>query len=304
MSDYATIQRRRNMIVGGFVLVAICALFWMLMMFGDLPIAVSKIRSFEVLIHFPSASGVGRDTPVQYCGYQIGRVLNVSPPMLVKGKDGTPIAHEVKVACLIEERFVDIPSNVEVKLMRRGLGSSYIEFIWNPNKPLEPKDPSNPRSVYLMDQMELVGTTGMSSEFFPPDVQQKLENLVDSISELSANANQIIGNEDNKVNIQKTLAYISQATSQAKETLKSIQTFSDVGTDQMVRVADKLDIALSEFNRVFAQINEGQGTAGRLIKDDRLYENLVDSTVELQLALEQIKKWAAEARDRGIRIKW
>jgi ABC-type transporter Mla subunit MlaD len=304
MSDYAAQQRRRNMVVGGFVLVAICALFWMLMMFGDLPIAVSKIRSFEVLISFPSASGVGRDTPVQYCGYQIGRVLNVSPPMLVKDKDGTPISHRVKVACLIEEKFVDIPSNVEVKLMRRGLGSSYIEFVWNPNIPLEPKDPSNPRSIFLMDQMELAGTTGMSSEFFPPDVQKKLENLVDSISELSANANQIIGNEDNQANIRKTLAYISQATAQAKDTLLSIQNFTDVGKEQIVRVADQLDIALTEFNYLTAQINQGQGTVGRLIQDDRLYENLVDSALELQLALEQIKIWAAEARDRGVRIKW
>lgn len=304
MTDYATMQRRRNMIVGGFVLVAICALFWMLMMFGDLPIAVSKIRSFEVLINFPNATGVGRDTPVQYCGYQIGRVLKVSPPFLVTDADGKPIAHQVKVACLIEEHFVDIPSSVEVKLMRRGLGSSYIEFVWIPDRPLTPMNPDDPRSVFLMDQMVLTGTTGMSSEFFPPDVQEKLENLVDSISELSDNANQIIGNEDNKVNIHKTLAYITQATAQAKDTLRSIQSFSDTGTDQMVRIADKLDIALSEFNEVFTQINEGRGTAGRLLQDDRLYENLVDSTLELQLALEQIKKWAAEVRDRGIRLKW
>jgi phospholipid/cholesterol/gamma-HCH transport system substrate-binding protein len=69
-------------------------------------------------------------------------------------------------------------------------------------------------------------------------------------------------------------------------------------------VADQLDIALTEFNYLTAQINQGQGTVGRLIQDDRLYENLVDSALELQLALEQIKIWAAEARDRGVRIKW
>ena len=248
----------------GFVLVAICALFWMLMMFGDLPIAVSKIRSFEVLISFPSASGVGRDTPVQYCGYQIGRVLNVSPPMLVKDKDGTPISHRVKVACLIEEKFVDIPSNVEVKLMRRGLGSSYIEFVWNPNIPLEPKDPSNPRSIFLMDQMELAGTTGMSSEFFPPDVQKKLENLVDSISELSANANQIIGNEDNQANIRKTWPHQS-SHSQAKDTLLSIQNFTDVGKEQIVG-GRPTGYCATEFNYLTAQINQDRGQLADLFR--------------------------------------
>ncbi|HPY77699.1 MAG TPA: hypothetical protein PLQ45_07650, partial [Anaerohalosphaeraceae bacterium] len=96
----------------------------------------------------------------------------------------------------------------------------------------------------------------------------------------------------------------SQATAQAKDTLLSIQNFTDVGKEQIVRVADQLDIALTEFNHLTAQINQGQGTVGRLIQDDRLYENLVDSALELQLALEQIKIWAAEARDRGVRIKW
>ncbi|MEJ5259186.1 MAG: MlaD family protein [Anaerohalosphaeraceae bacterium] len=304
MMDYAAQQRRRNLIVGGFVLVALCAFFWMLMVFGDLPVAVGKMRSYEVLIEFPNAPGIGRDTPVQYCGYQIGRVLKVSPPVLVTDPNGRPIGHVVKAVCLIEEQYKDIPWNVDIKLMRRGLGSSYIEFTWDPQKPLVPKYPDNPQSVYLMDRMVLSGTTGLTSEFFPPEVQKKLENLVDAIAALATNANRIIGDADNQANIRKTLAAVSEATAQARDTLKSVQQFTDVGTEQLTRVADRLDTALAEFGRVFAQLNAGQGTAGRMLTDDRLYENLVDSTLELQMALEQIKKWAAEARDRGIRIKW
>jgi len=152
--------------------------------------------------------------------------------------------------------------------------------------------------------MVLSGTTGSTSEFFPPEVQKKLEDLVDVITALATNANQIIGDKDNQANIRKTLAAVSEATAQATETLKSLQQFTDVGGEQLVRIADNLDTAFAEFGHVFAQINAGQGTAGRLIKDDRLYENLVDSTLELQLALDQIKKWAADARDRGLRIKW
>lgn len=304
MTDYATQQRRRNMIVGGFVLVALCAFFWMLMMFGDLPIAVSKMRSFEILINFPSAPGIQRDTPVQYCGYQIGRVLNVAPPLIHADPNGKPVGHQIKVTCLIEEKYEDIPWNVDVKLMRRGLGSSYIELVWNSEKPLVPYYPDNPRSVYLMDQMILSGTTGMASEFFPPEVQQKLENLVDAISALALNANEVIGDEANKTNIRKTLAHITEASSQLHNTLASIENFSDTGEEQLTRVVDKLDQSLFEFNRILARINQGQGTAGQLLHDDRLYENLVDSTLELQLALEQIKKWASEVRDRGIHIKW
>ena len=39
MSDYETIQRKRNMVVGIFVVIGICAFAWLIYKFGDLPIA-------------------------------------------------------------------------------------------------------------------------------------------------------------------------------------------------------------------------------------------------------------------------
>ena len=45
MVDYNARQRRRNMIVGGFVLVAFCCFVWLVFIFGELPVAVSRFRS-------------------------------------------------------------------------------------------------------------------------------------------------------------------------------------------------------------------------------------------------------------------
>ena len=50
--------------------------------------------------------------------------------------------------------------------------------------------------------------------------------------------------------------------------------------------------------------SEGGGSAGKLLNDGRLYENLLDSSQELSLALEQLKELAAQAREKGIKIKW
>jgi phospholipid/cholesterol/gamma-HCH transport system substrate-binding protein len=293
------------MVVGAFVLIALTAFIWMLMMFGDLPVVVNRYRSYQVLINFPSAPGAQRDTPVNYCGYQIGRVFHVSPPFLFTDEAGRSF-HQVKVTCLIDEKYTDIPANAEVKLMKRGLGSSYIEFFWDPVQGLPVEEPR-----YLQDQIVLQGSTGMVSEFFPPEVQKKLENLVDSIGALANNANEIIGNEANQSNIHLMLANVQEATAQANETLRSIRTLSDRGAEQVERVAgqvvliaNRLDAALSQLQQVIAKINAGEGTAGRLMTDGRLYENLLDSSEEMQLAIEQLKKWATDAREKGIRIKW
>ncbi|MCH7558809.1 MAG: MCE family protein, partial [Planctomycetes bacterium] len=193
MSDYETTQKKRNMIVGVFVIVGICALVWLVFKFGDLPTAVTKMGSFEVYVQFPTAPGVQKDTPVRFCGYQIGRVTEVMAPNRRKDLVTGLKYYQTVVVLSIGKSYVNIPSNVEIKLMTRGLGSSYIELKQTPGKPLEPLDPNRPGTKFLMDKILLQGSTGITSEFFPEESQKKLDELVDGIIALIANANDIIG---------------------------------------------------------------------------------------------------------------
>ena len=227
MTDFQTQQRRRNMVVGGFVLLAFAAFVWMLVKFRNLPLFASQLRSFTVLVNFPDAPGIQNDTPVQYCGYQIGRVMSVAPPKLDKDEETGRSYHRVGVSIAIENKFIDIPDHAEVIIVKRGLGSSYIEFIVDSDKPVV--------GYLRADMKPLDGTVSTASEFFPPQVQKKLEDLVDSITLLSHNTNAIIGDKDNQLNIKKTLENITLATAQANETLKSFQQFASLGTDQIGR---------------------------------------------------------------------
>lgn len=300
MTDYQTKQKRQNIIVGVFVVVGFTLFVLMLMVFRDLPLFVSRFNSFQVLVYFPEAPGIQKDTPVKFCGVPVGRVLNVSDPQVVSNEGRK--THKVGVTISIDQQYIDIPSSVDVVIMKRSLGSSHIEF--QDKSPEEPTD-------FLENEMVLTGIVGTSSEFFPPDVQKKLESLVDSIAALANNANLIIGDEENQANLKKTFANVEQVTLQARGTLESIEKFSDTSTeqvvalgDQIVAVGEQLEAALAEMRKVIAKVESGEGTAGKLVNDGRLYENLLESSEELQMALEQIKEWASEARDNGIRIKW
>jgi phospholipid/cholesterol/gamma-HCH transport system substrate-binding protein len=301
MADYNTLQRKRNMIVGGFVVVALCAFLYMVYKFQDLPVVVGKLRSFQIMVNFPNAPGAQKNTPVQYCGYQVGRVTNVSPPFLYEDRDGRGY-HQIKITIAIEKKYVDIPSNVNILLMRRGLGSSYIDLQVDPQKSLEPMDPAEPRSMYLMEGMVLAGSTGMASEFFPKDVQNKIESLVDAVSALANNINDILGDPDNKANIKQTLANVNTLTVQATKTFESIQTFSDAGTGAVENTADRLDATLTELQMVLAKVNTGQGTAARVLNDGRLYENLLDSSEELKLSLEQLRIFVNDINEKGVGV--
>jgi phospholipid/cholesterol/gamma-HCH transport system substrate-binding protein len=311
VSDYETIQRRRNIIVGIFVLVAVCALVWLIFKFGDLPIFASKIGSFEVLVQLPTAPGVQKDTPVRFCGYQIGRVTDVKPPKVMKDLNTHKYYHQTLVVLNIDRKYNDIPSDVEAKLMTRGLGSSSIELK------LKHFDANTPTGPFLSKGSLLQGSAGMTSEFFPEESQKKLDDLITSLIALINNANEIAGDPNNKENLKKALANLSEASGHVTETIEEVRKFAAAGTSTLNNVdtqAEKLVAAMSstseelskasaELRLILEKINNGEGSAGRLLNDGRFYENLLENTQQLQALLEELKSFVAEARKKGIPIK-
>jgi len=330
VSDYESSQKRRDVVVGLFVALGLAALGWMIFKFGDLPTAVSRMKSFHVLVQFPTAPGVQKDTPVRFCGYQIGRVTSVMAPRVLEDMVTGRQYHQTKVVLSIDKAYGDIPSNVQVKLMTRGLGSSYIELKIDPeNFPAPPKDPNRPETSSLVDNMSLQGSTGLTSEFFPEESQRKLNSLVDDIGTFIRNANDIIGDPHNKGNVKATLANMSEATANiavamdkateamnnAEKTLEEFKTLASTGTATLKNAdakAERLVVSVvnasGEFNQAISQlrlslekVNQGQGTAGRLINDARLYEKLLESTEQLNVLLKDFKELVDKVSEKGLR---
>jgi len=311
VSDYETIQRKRNITVGIFVVVAIFALAWLIYKFGDLPTTVSKIRSFEILVQFPTAPGVQRDTPVRFCGYQIGRVTGVRHPKVMRDLNTGKFYHQTLVILSINKKYNDIPENVQAKLMTRGLGSSYIELK------LTRFDVNDPTGPFLVQGSLLQGSTGVTSEFFPEESQEKLDELADGLKILIDNTNDIIGDPNNKENLKKTLANLTEASQQATKTIEEFRQFAAAGTKtlknadakaqeivaSMISTSEELSKATVQLRLILEKVNSGRGTAGRLINDGRFYENLLENTQQMQMLLEELKSFISEAREDGLPIK-
>ena len=300
MSDYETKQRKHNIVVGFFVILGLCALVWLIFKFGDLPGIVTKLDSFEVFVQFPTATGVQRDTPVRFCGYQIGRVTSVMAPEIRKDMVDGLEYYQTVVVLSIDKRYVTIPSNIEVKLMTRGLGSSYIELKQSPGKPVVPLDPNRPETKYLMDKIWLQGSTGMTSEFFPEESQKKLDGLIEGLGNLIANANDIMGDDRSKENVKKTLANLAKASEQARDTMEEFEKLAATGTITLKKTDAKVEevvtavVDTSEEIRKFA----AAGTSALKSVDDKAEklitamidtsENLSSAMVELRLILEKV----------------
>ena len=293
MSDYEDIQKKRDIIVGVFVLLAVLALFWMVFKFGDLPVVVSKFRSYEVTVQFPTAAGVEENTPVKFCGYQVGRATKIKPPKILKDLKTGHFYHQTVVVIDIDKRYDNIPADIEVKLMSRGLGSSYIDLR------VPPFDEKEPQDRFLRSGSVMQGSTGITSEFFPEESQKKLDELADGLKALLKNANDILGDETNKENIRTTLANLSKATEQAKDTLKKLEDFSAAG----VTTSEELTRTVTELRLVLEKINSGSGSAAKFVNDGRLYENLLENTRQLDVLLKQLASFIEKAEKKGIKMK-
>ena len=298
MSDYESTQRWRNITVGIFVIIAICALAWLIFIFNDLPGKVTEIRSFQIFVKFPTAQGVQSDTPVRFCGYQVGRVTDVMPPHPRLNENIGRTYHQTVCVLSIDKKYKDIPSNVDIKVMTRGLGSSYIELVLDPLAETYPKDPNRPETIYLVDRMEIQGSTGMTSEFFPQESQEKLDKLMNGMTELVNNANDIIGDKDNKENLHQTITNLSEVTAKATDLMDEFQKFM-VNANQ---AGEQLNDTISEIRQIAQKINAGTGTAGKLVNDGRLYENLLENTEQLEILLQNITDFIAEYRAKGVKI--
>ncbi|MBN2137537.1 MAG: MCE family protein [Sedimentisphaerales bacterium] len=339
MSDYETIQRRRNIIVGIFVVAGMFALGWLIFKFGDMPRIVSKMGSYDVFIQLPQAPGVQRDTPVRFCGYQIGRVTAVRPPKVMKDLATGVFYHQTLIVLSIDKRFSDIPEDVEAKLMTRGLGSSYIELQ------LTHFDVNEPSGPFLADGGKLQGSAGVTSEFFPAESQKKLDELITSLIELIDNTKEVVSDPENKSNFKVAMANLAQASGEAterlrqakdtlerieealkvasetiegaqpaieeirklavtgSETLKSTETKAEKLIVALVDVSEQLGKSLSEARSILQKIDEGSGSAGRLVNDGKLYETLVEDTEQIEMLLKEIKAFVSRAREKGVPIK-
>lgn len=257
--------------------------------------------------------------------------------------------YQTVVIMNIDKSYETIPSNVEVKLMTRGLGSSFIEIKQTPGKEAVPQDPNLPETKFLMDKMWLQGSTGMTSEFFPEDSQKKLEELINGVNELVANANDIIGDQENKDNLKQIMENLNNATGQLEETVVEIRKFAATGTSTlekadvkieqavdsfvkttedirtlaqtgtttlksvdgkaerlvtaMVDTSEQLSGAMGELHAILEKVNNGEGSAARLINDGKFYENLLENTEQLQKLLEEMKTFIEQWKDKKVEVK-
>ena len=108
-----------------------------------------------------------------------------------------------------------------------------------------------------------------------------LNQTMNSFKEASGNLNSLI--KTNKEKLNNTFANLEIAS---ENFAKLSDSLAQIETGKMVK---DLENILSRFNSILEGIENGKGSIGKLLKDDKLYDNLEGASKQLELLLEDMK---------------
>jgi phospholipid/cholesterol/gamma-HCH transport system substrate-binding protein len=151
---------------------------------------------------------------------------------------------------------------------------------------------TDPRTPEDVDKGQAAGN--LSSLVARADARvRELHSVLDGV-------NQWVHDPELRDNVHKTAANAAGFTQQAQQTAAQIGALAT----KYLAVADDLSAAVASLRQTLDQVNRGQGTVGKLLKDPGLYDNLNDSAVRLGQSIDELKKLLEKARTEGLPLKY
>ncbi len=217
---------------------------------------------YEIHAFFDSVSGIEENSQVKLMGLKIGRVSKIIPQ---------PDKNKMKVFMKIRNE-ISISNDASAKLqMENVMGGKFILISFGKSKSFL-KDNDFIRSENEMDIEQLVQT-----------VAQTADEAKILIKDFNANQNKLLEKayhilNENQGKIKNFLANVEEITSTTKPHLKSIMQYIDSSMPE-------LKLSISNIEQITASLKNGKGTAGKLITDSKLYEDLTATVNDIKFGV-------------------
>jgi len=210
---------------------------------------------------------------------------------------------------LIPQDLVDDTRGAMSSVKR--LADAMNDFMGPPKRPGEGETPTTPTT-----------TTGPGQP--PPAKPANLHETMARLDAALSAVSKVLGDPENQANIKDALVKFKTAAIATEEAMTKLTAMADSATEtfgsiskaadstskqyqalgaKLTDAADRLGGVLTGMHRVVAEVESGQGTAGKLLRDPALYEGMVDAARELKSTLVQMQKFLADMQKAGIPIK-
>jgi phospholipid/cholesterol/gamma-HCH transport system substrate-binding protein len=256
-----------------------------------------KTRTFKVI--YSKVDGLAPSNPVTLNGYKIGKVLKIN-----FNSDNT------------KELIVDIVINNDVEFSKSSKAELYETGLIGGKAIAIIPDYDNKTVAISGDFLTGIvkpGLTDLVNQIMP-QIQLQLEEVMQNAKIVLSNINTLF-DEETKNSLKSSIDDFADLTNSLSNTSKNINDFIDNNSanlsstiDNLNQTSEKfnkvsttisevnlnqiltnLDSTISSMNSITKQINKGEGSMGKLLYDDKLFDNLDNATKNLEILIEDIK---------------
>lgn len=285
-------SRRTEIQVGATVLVAVAILLWGVTWLKEFSVA-RKVRVWTV--SFPRTGGLGRSDEVQVNGIRKGAVQDMAlagDHVLVR----LALAHDIQLTsdCRVAISNVGLMGEKVIAVDLRTSGRHYTERDTIPGdyeqgipEVMGQMGGTIETLTRLTEHLERIsGTLARSGD---------LEKSVHNFAETSVQLREVV--VENRKSLRTTMDNFGAAsrtarsltTGREEQLKKAVDDFA-AAAEKMDRLAGRLDSLRASIASVTGKVDRGDGTLGKLVNDQRLYDDLNTSVHSLKTLVEDIKK--------------
>lgn len=324
---------RRNVLLGLTVIIGLGILGWMILQFSGNVAQLWGPDTIRVQFVTNRADGVADGSPILYRGVDSGHVTRVWIDEETKLK----VFFEA-----IVNREPALPGNLKgvirtASLLGAGSSVTLEQLDGTSTEPLKNGQLLQAEFVGLSDILpsefgELAGElTSTVREFRESGVVKNIDAQVKNVGRVIDAMHDIVGDPKTQVDLKTSIANLREVTDSAKSiatkldkfaddiqktSTQASETMSDARTqvtragnnieslsrqmgDRLTQIAKLLD----QFQSIAEKVDKGQGTAGALVNDPKLYESLVDTSRELNLTVKDLKRLVQQWEEEGVSLK-
>jgi phospholipid/cholesterol/gamma-HCH transport system substrate-binding protein len=255
----------RGAVVGAFVLGGLLIFGGGLFLIGDRRLLFSE--QFELNATFGRVTGLEVGTQVRLAGLRAGEVLEVrvpsrpSDPFLVRMRLREDLRPLIRADSVPNVQTDGIVGNAFIQI---SVGTEEAPVV-SPGDTLAGRDPVEFADL-IQEGQETFRT--VAAEII--DLRGEVSTAIDSLTDTAEAATEVIG--DVGMHVESIAAASADAARNAQA-------------------------ALAEAQAVLANVRAGRGTIGRLLTDDALYERVVASSQEVELAVRNVREMTDRTRE-------
>ena len=267
--------------VGLFVLVGLIILGYMSFRVGEYGFGLKK--GYPVNVVFDNVAGLEKDASVQIAGVEVGRVEKirltdgkalVTMRIIPDVKLARDVTASIKTHGILGEKYIEIvPGTKGEAFLKEGERITRVEGQADIDRLLN-------QLGSVADDVKVV-TASLSKVLGGEEGEESLRSIVRNTRDLTDNLNKIVKQNDEKFS--QMIASLKDASIQMEKTFASLSEITEginKGEGTIGRLVkdeatiDKLNKTFASLQEITDKINEGEGTLGKLIHDEETVDNL------------------------------